>query len=242
MKTSYQKRLFILLALSVVILASSASAQTEEFLGTWRHTWTENMPVFGLKSNTVTFDLKEGGQALYTLTFDKATVDASSWKKSGNVITVTTNQEVYGERISWKLVWEGGKLCYAKGATKLALEPNCFQRTGALVPSGSSSASTAPTGGFYRGTIGGKYEIVMILTVRSADRVLKGDYYYTSKNKPIALTGSYDLNNRFTLTEQVDGQVTGTFTGTISPDSLTGEWRSPDGKRVLPFSVKRAKE
>jgi len=88
----------------------------------------------------------------------------------------------------------------------------------------------------YVGKIDGKLDVEMVL-VNWGDGFLSGRYWYTSKNKPIELSGELQPNdNSFEIVEFSNGVEGAKFVGAFhSPDSLTGTWTSKDGKRTLPF-------
>ncbi len=87
----------------------------------------------------------------------------------------------------------------------------------------------------FKGNIDGKHSIEMVL-VNWGDGFLSGRYWYTSKNKPIELSGELKEDNSYEIAEFMDGKVGAKFIGTMSnPDSLNGTWASADGKRNLPF-------
>ncbi len=88
----------------------------------------------------------------------------------------------------------------------------------------------------YVGKIDDKIGIEMVL-VNWGDGFLSGRYWYTSKNKPIELSGELKPeDNSFEIAEFVNGKEGAKFTGILtSPDSLTGTWTSKDNRKSLPF-------
>ena len=132
-KHSYLKMVSAVLVLLMGISVSSSAAVAPKFLGKWSHTWSWNNPERGPQPVTVTFDIKEGGQAMYSETAARSWGVASTWKLVGNVITVTAKQKVDGVRFQWKLVWDGTQLCFQASDSDRARrsfwgEPDCFQR------------------------------------------------------------------------------------------------------------------
>lgn len=88
----------------------------------------------------------------------------------------------------------------------------------------------------YKGAINDKYGIVMKLSV--SDDSVSGSYYYTSKNKPISLSGTR-TGNSVSLTETTNGKETGRFVGTLTDDEISGTWMSADGSVTMPFLATR---
>lgn len=110
-----------------------------------------------------------------------------------------------------------------------------------LPPLDSIEVVTTPDPYFlkkYVGTIDGKLNVEMVL-INWGDGFLSGRYWYTSKNKPIELSGELKPNdNSFEIVEFVNGKEGAKFIGGFhSPDSLSGSWASKDGNRTLPFSL-----
>lgn len=87
----------------------------------------------------------------------------------------------------------------------------------------------------YSGYIDGKYEIVMNLINYGSH--YKGVYYYTNKETLIDIEGESDDNNQLTLTETVNGNITGQFIGEMSWDGYSGYWLSANGEQSLIFKV-----
>lgn len=104
------------------------------------------------------------------------------------------------------------------------------------------AASTADAKVFM-GSIGGKYKIQMRLR-REGER-LEGAYFYENMKTDIPLTGTMSGLGSFTLSEGGDGgAVSGLFKGQWAAAGapgemieLTGNWSSPDGRRVMPFAL-----
>ncbi len=99
-----------------------------------------------------------------------------------------------------------------------------------------SSAPKLEGADVFSGYIDGKYEIVMNLLNYGAH--YKGNYYYTKNERPIELEGDFE-DGQLTLTEKVDGNVTGMFMGEYDGLNYSGYWMSPDGERSLIFKVTR---
>ncbi len=88
----------------------------------------------------------------------------------------------------------------------------------------------------WEGTINGKWKIEM--TVHRLDGMVWGSYCYTKNKTSISLDGQWDENGQLTLTESVDGNITGQFIGTYGEDSFDGIWVSADGEKEYPFTLK----
>lgn len=86
--------------------------------------------------------------------------------------------------------------------------------------------------GPFNGNIRGDLKITLTL---SGTTDLSGNYYYQSQgpDKKISLTGKRNGNN-ITLSESVNGKVTGTFDLTLSADgkSLSGFWIGTKGQKL----------
>lgn len=90
----------------------------------------------------------------------------------------------------------------------------------------------------------GNYKIKMQLTVHDYSNKITGWYYYKSKGpkNKIQLSGYGNLEEEdgVTLTEKVNGKVTGTFRGTLWTGYMNpvhtfgyfGTWTSPTGKTL----------
>lgn len=69
-------------------------------------------------------------------------------------------------------------------------------------------------------------------------RAISGAYWYDKYRKPITLKGQ--RTKKWVRLEERDarGTITGTFDGLfVNPCEIRGDWRSPDGKRKLPFAA-----
>lgn len=88
----------------------------------------------------------------------------------------------------------------------------------------------------WEGTINGKWKIEM--TVHRLDGMVWGSYRYTKNKSDIPLDGQWGEDNQLTLTENVDGNITGQFIGTYGEDSFDGTWVSADGEKEYPFTLK----
>lgn len=87
----------------------------------------------------------------------------------------------------------------------------------------------------WEGSVDGKYKIEM--TIHRHDGNVWGSYMYLSHKSDIVLSGEWDDNNQLTLTESVDGNVTGQFIGNYGRNNFEGLWISADGEKEMPFSV-----
>lgn len=110
-----------------------------------------------------------------------------------------------------------------------------------LPPLDSVEVVTTPDPYFlrrYTGKIDGKHDVEMVL-VNWGDGFISGRYWYTSKNKPIELSGELKPeDNSYEIAEFMDGKVGAKFIGNLSNhDTLSGTWASSDGKKNLPFSL-----
>ncbi len=106
-------------------------------------------------------------------------------------------------------------------------------------PLGSLSGGAVPADLVsYKGNIRGDLNITLLI---NKSEKISGYYYYDSKgpNSKIQLTGQRKGTN-VTLTESVNGQVTGTFDLTLSPDgsSAAGSWIGSKGQK-LSVTLKR---
>lgn len=92
---------------------------------------------------------------------------------------------------------------------------------------------------YFAGKLGGEHDILLWLT--SGDEDFGGYYHYTRIGDLINVTGGLGASGTFTLTEHVDEKETGTFTGKFIEDgaAMEGTWKSADGAKTLPFTLKR---
>lgn len=88
----------------------------------------------------------------------------------------------------------------------------------------------------WEGTINGKWNIEM--TIHRLDGMVWGSYCYTKNKTSISLDGQWGGDNQLTLTERVDGSVTGQFIGTYGESVFEGIWVSADGEKEYPFTLK----
>lgn len=88
----------------------------------------------------------------------------------------------------------------------------------------------------WEGTINGKWKIEM--TVHRLDGMVWGSYCYTKNKTCISLYGQWGEDYQLTLTEKVDGNITGQFIGTYGEESFDGTWVSADGEKEYPFTLK----
>lgn len=110
------------------------------------------------------------------------------------------------------------------------------------VPATLDTCIPGAPGGFshvqFRGGIGDTLKIRMDLVLSGGK--LSGVYAYEHIGQPIALLGEVDPETKaFTLKESVDGQHSGTFSGTFTrqPLRFEGEWNTPAGDKPRPFQA-----
>lgn len=89
----------------------------------------------------------------------------------------------------------------------------------------------------YTGVVG-KAAVTMVLEL--GDTSITGWYYYDSKGHALSLDGDC-FKDEWTLRESDDLSPTGSFTGIATDKGYSGTWRSPDGKRSLPFTLIKLK-
>ena len=101
---------------------------------------------------------------------------------------------------------------------------------------------------FFTGVLDDKYQIQMELRRNPEDGDWQGSYFYQNPNTtgdPIQLSGMVDDEGGFQLSEFVEKDekrnITGHFSGRFDADraGASGTWNSADGKRRLPFRLKR---
>lgn len=88
----------------------------------------------------------------------------------------------------------------------------------------------------WEGTINGKWKIEM--TVHRLDGMVWGSYCYTKNKTCIYLDGQWGEDGQLTLTETVNGNVTGQFIGTYGENAFDGIWISANGEKEYPFTLK----
>lgn len=102
----------------------------------------------------------------------------------------------------------------------------------------AANGNKAPKGDFardYRGKIGDKSEVGMHLE-RSGDAI-SGTYFYASIGADLSLHGKIG-GQKITLDESIGSKKTGAFELAFTDSGgLAGQWKSPDGKRVLPVEL-----
>ncbi len=83
-----------------------------------------------------------------------------------------------------------------------------------------------------------QFDVEMVL-VNWGDGFISGRYWYTSKNKPIELSGELKPEDKtYEIVEFSNGKEGAKFIGKMeNTDTLNGIWRSADGKKSLPFSL-----
>jgi type 1 fimbria pilin len=89
----------------------------------------------------------------------------------------------------------------------------------------------------YVGTINGKYPITMLIQKNGFS--ITGTYQYDRIGTDLYLAGSITTDGTVDMKEfTAEGKHTGTFLGKASSSTFTGVWKSSDGKKTLPFSLK----
>lgn len=115
----------------------------------------------------------------------------------------------------------------------------------ALGLAGSAVAAERPATSFrlwFRGTVGGTAAVRMELA-REGDR-LTGRYYYETRGKDLALSGTVGADGAAECEERAGVQVTGVLRGRLAERdgaprllSFEGTWSRPGGGKALPFVV-----
>lgn len=95
---------------------------------------------------------------------------------------------------------------------------------------------------YFSGKIGGKYAVTMEL--KCQDGVLTGNYRYAGKVVPLYLKGKIGVDGVFSMEESggYPAKSTGVFNGTLAGKRIAANWRSPDGKKTLPFMAEQTSE
>jgi len=106
-------------------------------------------------------------------------------------------------------------------------------------------ALAIPSHLYYTGLINNKLAIQMDLEFAKSQ--VSGQYVYDSVGEEIDVKGTWTKAGVISLKEHVhmkesirfSGPITGSFTGKVSADrrQISGQWRSADGKRALPFTL-----
>jgi hypothetical protein len=78
--------------------------------------------------------------------------------------------------------------------------------------------------------------------IRSDHGAISGYYRYTSSQTDLVLAGTLDASGHFEITERTSAAVvTGRWSGVfLGSEAAAGVWSSPDGKRELPLTMRRA--
>lgn len=130
----------------------------------------------------------------------------------------------------------------ATASTALALQCSFAHAAPATPP------AAAPVQGLYAGTLGNGQAVLVSLHAQGA--TLTGSYHFELSGQgwteeEVGLTGT--TGARLTLRETLPGPRgkkagSGVFDASASADgaTLTGTWKSADGKRSLPFTLSRA--
>ena len=82
----------------------------------------------------------------------------------------------------------------------------------------------------------------MVISLEDLD--IKGYYSYRAVGKTINLDGHIEKGAQFIIKESIDKKITGEFRGKFTSifDALEGQWSSPDGKKQMPFKLKKIAE
>lgn len=94
--------------------------------------------------------------------------------------------------------------------------------------------------GVYEGMIGDDLQIV--LSAETQDEKISGSYFYKKIGTDILISGTQN-GDQFSFSEKdAKGNVTGNFSGKIfsNGDSLSGEWKNPDGTKTFALHLKRS--
>lgn len=71
------------------------------------------------------------------------------------------------------------------------------------------------------------------------DSVCEGTYYYNKIKKPILISGKIDTWGNLNLTEHIDGEATGIFSGKFQDEwYISGSWMTPDSKTKYEFELR----
>lgn len=96
-----------------------------------------------------------------------------------------------------------------------------------------------------KGKIADKYAITMDI-IKRRDTIAKtinmsGSYYYDNVGMPLEVYGKLDNIGNFELTERDSkGDVTGTFKGSFTGNTMKGVWINPKTKKELSFELSEA--
>ena len=116
---------------------------------------------------------------------------------------------------------------------------NQNQNSSQTAPAENQEQSIPKLGDFmksYDGALDSKHGVNM--TISRIGNTLYGSYAYKSVGKAILLSGNADESGKVTLTEYNDkGKSTGFFEGNIVGTTLSGTWKSADGKKNMPFAL-----
>lgn len=85
-----------------------------------------------------------------------------------------------------------------------------------------------------RGNIGTQ---AVVFDITSDGKTIAGSYYYQSSGELINLSGKIDSLGKFELLESINQKNTGSMTGIITPDSMSGTWYAPNKKTQLVFHL-----
>jgi hypothetical protein len=95
---------------------------------------------------------------------------------------------------------------------------------------------------YFAGKIADKYAFKMDL--KCVEGALTGYYEYVGKGGPLNLKGTMGSAGSFSLEESRAYRegLTGSFSGVLAGDRISGDWRSGDGKKTLSFAAAQTSE
>jgi len=115
----------------------------------------------------------------------------------------------------------------------------------------ATAALAVPSHLYYTGLINNKLAVQMDLAF--AKTAVSGQYAYDSIGEELEVKGTWTKAGAIALKEHLPveygkprftGRITGSFSGVVSVDrrQISGQWRSADGKRALPFTLRAVAE
>jgi len=94
----------------------------------------------------------------------------------------------------------------------------------------------------YEGYIGDNIPVWFTLSSGTTDAVLYGSYFYKKNGDTISISGSLKGNNIILNEKNKDGLITGIFTCMNFNDSITGNWKKPNGDKLLHVKLYRVNQ
>lgn len=89
-----------------------------------------------------------------------------------------------------------------------------------------------------RGTLGDAQIQVNLRTKEEFEDGVEGGYFFFGRSQNVLLAGEIE-GNELLLEESENGtDVSGQWAGTLSGDTIAGEWQSADGAVIKPFQLK----